>query len=145
MAGYKTIKDQIVAVLQTITELEAVYGKDEKAIKVFPSACVSAKEHTSRFYTVGSGGRNERQYQHYVRVYFRIDDANNPDYEDILESVADKVVQAFESNVTLNGACNWAIPTSGIWRFGEKESPVRVFELVIASNVVVKRDTGEMT
>ncbi len=143
--GYKTIKDQIVAILQTVTELEVVYGKDEKALKLFPSACVSAKEHTSRFYTVGSGGRNERQYQHYVRLYFRTDEVNDPDYEDILESVADKVVQAFESNITLNGVCNWAIPTSGIWRFGEKESPVRIFELVIASTAVIKRDTGVLT
>lgn len=143
--GYKTIKDQIVAVLQTVSELEAVYGKEEKALSKFPSACVSAKEHTSHFYTVGSGGRNEREYQHYVRVYFRTDEANDIDYEDILESIADKIVQALESNITLNGACNWAIPTSGIWRFSEKESPVRVFDLVITSNVVVKRDTGEIT
>src|SRR4051812_3723736 len=112
--GYKQIKDQIVAILQTVSELEVVYGKEEKAIKTFPAACVLAKEHTSRFYTVGSGGRNERQYQHYVRIYFRTDEANDPDYEDIIESIADKVVQAFESNITLNGACNWAIPTSGI-------------------------------
>lgn len=143
--GFKTIKDQIVAILQTVSELEVVYGKEEKAIAKFPAACVSAKEHSSRFYTVGSGGRNERQYQHYVRIYFRTDESNDADYEDVLESVADKVVQAFESNTTLNGSCNWSIPTSGIWRFGEKETPVRIFELVITSTAVVKRDTGELT
>jgi len=27
--GYKQIKNQIVAVLQTVTELEAVYGKEK--------------------------------------------------------------------------------------------------------------------
>lgn len=140
--GYKPLKDQIVAVLQTVSEINVVYGKEEKSLAQFPAACVSAKEHRSRYNSVGQGGSNEREYQHYVRVYFRIDENNDADYEDVLEDVADKVVQAFESNVTLNSACKYSIPVSGVWRYGEKESPVRVFELVIASTLLVQRDTG---
>ncbi len=143
--GYKTIKDQLVEILKTVSEIKTVYGKEEKSLANFPAACVSAKEHASRFNSVGQSGSNERHYQHYVRVYFRTDEKNDPDYEDVLENVVDKVVQAIESNPTLNGACAFAIPSSGIWRFGEKETPVRIFELVVTSTVYVRRDTGILT
>ncbi len=137
--GYKTIKDQLVTILQGVTSLKVVYGKEEKAVKQFPAACVSAKEHTSDFSSVGIGGTNERVYKHFVRIYFRTDEANDPDYEDILENVADDVISAIEHNVTLNGACEYAIPTSGVWRFADKESPVRLLELVVSARLHAQR------
>jgi len=62
----------------------------------------------------------------------------------VLESVADDVQAAFEANITLNGACEYSIPSSGVWSFGFKETPVRIFELIITSTVHVRRDTGTL-
>jgi len=142
--GYLSIKSAIVSILEGVTSLKEVYSKEEKAPADFPAACVSAKEHTATFCSVGAGGTNERRYNHLVRIYFRTDEENNPDYEDILESVADDVIFALESNVTLNNTCEYALPTSGTWRFGNKQVPVRFLELTVTSDVHVKRDTGEL-
>ena len=134
--GYKTIKDQLVAILQTVSQLQVVYGKEEKAIKQFPAACVSAKEHQAQFHDTVS---NLKQYQHFVRLYFRTDEGNDPDYEDVLETTADAVIAAIEHNLTLNGVVDWAIPTSGSWRNVLKETPVRMLEIVVTSKARVIR------
>src|SRR5947199_102090 len=103
--GYKPIKDQIVAVLQGVSSLKVVYGKLEKAFSGYPAACVFAKEHMSEYQTQGGvGGRNKRVYQHFIHIYFRTDENNDSDYEDVLESTADDVIAALEHNMTLNSA-----------------------------------------
>ena len=142
--GYLPIKSAIVTILEGVTSLKKVYSKEEKAPADFPAACVSAKDHTATFCSVGIGGTNERKYNHLVRIYFRTDEENDSDYEDILESVADDVIFALESNIDLNGSCEYAIPTSGVWRFGAKQVPVRFLELTVTASVHIKRDTGEL-
>ncbi len=144
VSGYKVIKDQIVAILGGVSILKVVYGKEEKAIKAFPAACISAKEDTEEFNSVGSGGSNEAKYSLFIRLYFRTDEANDPDYEDILEGVADSVKQALRSNITLNNTCEYALPVSGTWMDGQKEAPVRVYQMVETAIVHMKRDTGEL-
>jgi hypothetical protein len=72
-------------------------------------------------------------------VYFRTDETNNPDYEDVLESVADDVINALEQNITLNNTCLYFIPVSGIWKDGQKENPVRYIEIVLASTIQAAR------
>ena len=142
ITGYKPIKDQIVAILQGVSSLKQVYGKEEKAPADFPAACISAKEHTSSFSSVGTGGVNKREYHHFVKIYFRTDEKNDADYEDILESTADDVIAALEANITLNDTCEYAVPTTGAWRFGTKQVPVRFLELTVTATVRVKRDIG---
>ncbi len=141
MAGYKAIKDQLVSILGGVSSIKTVSSNEPKGLNEggYPIAAVSAKEHTSNFYSVGPSGSNERVYQHYIRVYFRTDETNNPDYEDVLETTIDDVITAIETNITLNNTVDWAIPISGVWRYGEKESPLRICELVVASTVHVAR------
>jgi len=134
--GYKTIKDQLVAILGTVPSLKVVYGKEEKAIGQFPGACVSAKGHVGQFHDSVS---NLKTYDHVIRIYFRIDEANDADYEDVLESTADDVISTLEHNLTLNGVVDWAMPTSSTWRFGEKEVPVRFIEITIQSKARIVR------
>src|SRR2546423_15057508 len=105
--AYLPIKNQLVAILQGVSSVAFVSGKEEKKLTTFPAACVSAKEHSSEYHTIGSGGANKRVYQHYIRVYFGTDEQNDPDYEDILESVADDVIVALEHNITLNSSCDY--------------------------------------
>ncbi|HEX2910389.1 MAG TPA: hypothetical protein VH186_06240 [Chloroflexia bacterium] len=125
--GYKSVKDQLVAVLQGVSSLKAIYGKEEKKLTQFPAACVSAKEHSEEYHSMNA---NKRQLQHIIRIYFRTDEANDPDYEDVLETVADEVIAALVHNITLNNSCDYSIPISGQWTYGEKETPTRVFEII---------------
>ncbi len=134
--GYLPVKNQIVAILQGVSSLKVVYGKEAKQLGQFPAACVSAMGHENAFHDLAA---NDKTYHHYVRIYFRTDEANDADYEDVLESVADSVIAALEGNLTLNNTCDWAMPTSGNWGFGEKEVPVRYLELVVTSRARVVR------
>ena len=142
--GYKPIKDAIVSILGGVTGLKIVYGKEEKAIKQFPAACVSAQGDDEAFDSIGSSGTNEVNIRHIIRVYFRLDEQLDKDYEDILETVVDDIKQALRSNVTLNGTCEYSVPSFGQWRTGMKETPVRVYELTNTANVHLRRDTGEL-
>lgn len=134
--AYKPIKDAIVTILQGVASLKVVYPKEEKALAQFPAACVSAAGHTAELHDTVS---NRKHYQHYVRLYFRTDENNDADYEDILESVADDVIAALEHDVTLGGVVDWSLPTSGRWDFGQKETPVRYLELIVHSEGRVVR------
>src|SRR5947199_10418591 len=138
--AYLPLKNQIVDILQGVSVVASVSGKEEKKLTTCPAACVSAKEHSSEYHTVGSGGANKRVYQHYIRLYFGTDETNDPDYEDVLESVADDVIVALEHNITLNGACDYSIPLSGTWGEAEKDGkPLRVFEIVESATIHVTR------
>jgi hypothetical protein len=108
----------------------------EKAISQFPAACVSAAGHTAELHDTVS---NRKHYQHFVRLYFRTDENNDADYEDVLESVADDVISALEHDVTLGGVVDWSLPTSGTWGHGEKETPVRYLEITVQSEGRVVR------
>ncbi len=134
--GYKPIKDAIVTILGTVSSLNVVYGKEEKAIKKFPAATVSAKEHTAELH---DSVANLKTYYHFIRLYFRTDETNDADYEDILESVADSVITALEHDLTLGGVVDWSLPTSGVWKYGDKETNVRILEITLASRARVVR------
>jgi|SRR5882724_10699578 len=134
--GYKPIKDAIVAILGTVPSLNVVYAKEEKAIKKFPAATVSAKEHTAELH---DSVANSKTYYHFIRLYFRTDETNDADYEDVLESVADSVIAALEHDLTLGGVVDWSLPTSGVWKYGDKETNVRILEITLASRARVVR------
>lgn len=138
--AFLPIKTQLVAILNTVSSVSVVYGKEEKELKKFPAICISADDYQGQYQTIGGvGGLNEEVYQHVIRVYFRTDETNDPDYEDVLESVVDDVIAALRHNITLNGACDWSLPISGTWNFGEKEVPVRIFEMKESATKIVTR------
>lgn len=134
-ASYKSVKDAIVNTLNTLVpaSLQIVYAKEEKSPNKFPCATVSDKAHSGEFHTVGSGGANKRTYEHFVRLYFRVDELNDPDYEDILATTADAVITALDHDITLGGTVDWAIVSSSQWGEGDKEVPLRVCEMVVSS------------
>ncbi len=138
--AYKPVKDAIVTILNTLAPatLKVVYSKEEKKLENFPAACVSYVGHTAELHDSVS---NRKHYQHYVRVYFRTDETNDPDYEDVLGAVADTVIQALEHDLTLGGVVDWSLPTSGRWLASPtiKETPVRYLELIVKSEARVIR------
>jgi len=144
MTGYKAIKDAIVTILETVPSLKIVYGKEAKALANFPAACVSANSDDEEFSSIGASGTNLVVIKHNIRVYFRVDEKNDADYEDVLEACVDDIKQAIRSNVTLNGTCEYAAPATGVWRDGVKETPVRVYEMTTRATVHLRRDTGDL-
>jgi hypothetical protein len=137
--NYLDIKAAIVAKLQplvTAGTIKVLYGKEEKQLAQFPAVCVSNKGHTAELHDTVS---NRKHYQHYVRVYFRTDEDNDADYEDVLSEVADAVIYELEHDLTLGGVADWSLPTSGEWKFVEKETPLRCLELVVQSEARVIR------
>ena len=134
--GYKPIKDAIVTVLGTVPSLKVVYGKEEKAIAQFPAATVSAKEHQASLHDTVA---NDKTYFHFIRLYFRTDEINDADYEDVLESCADDVIAALEHDLTLGGVVQWSLPTQGQWRNVTKETNMRCLEITFASRARIVR------
>ena len=70
------------------------------------------------------GGANKRTYEHYINLYFRTDENNDPDYEDILATTADAVIAAIDHDITLGGTVDWAIVSSSEWTEGKTETPL---------------------
>lgn len=123
---YVSIAAGIVAKLGTVTELEQVYNHEPKELAKFPCATVTAFSHTDVFADTAA---NTRQFTFMIRLYFRTDTAQ--DAETVLRNVADKVIAKIESDVTLNGSCDFARPSEGRWLFQQREVPVRVVEITI--------------
>lgn len=125
--SYISLNTALQTKLATIAGL-TVFGKEPKQVGTYPAAAVSALSHTNAFEDLAS---NKRMYTFIIRFYFRTDEANDPDYEAILEGIVDSAITAIEHDVTLGGACDWAKPTNAKWAYGEKEVPVRVCELTV--------------
>lgn len=123
---YVSIAAGIMARLQTVSELEQVYNHEPKELAKFPCATVTAFSHADIFADTAA---NTRQFTFMVRLYFRTDVAQ--DAETVLRSVADKVIEKIESDVTLNGSCDFARPSEGRWLFQQREVPVRVVEITV--------------
>jgi len=138
--GYKPVKDGIVAILNTLKPdvLKEVYTKEQKELTAFPCTTIEAKEDSADFHDTVS---NLKVYQHFVRIYFRTDEKNDPDYEDVLETAVDAVKAALEHDITLGGICDWAMPTSGIWKGdpNTKNTPVRFYEMTVTTKARVVR------
>lgn len=139
--GYISIKSQLVTILETVTSLSAVYGKDAKELDDLPAACVFAKGNVIDFQTMGQGASNLNIYEHYIMVYFPTDEKDDADYEDVLEQCADDILTALShaGGSTINGVWDWGLPISGNWRFADKEVNERVFEIVFQSTAHVNR------
>lgn len=124
--SYVSIAAAIIAKLQTVTELEQVFSHEPKELAKFPCATVTALSHVDTFADTAA---NQRAFTFIIRLYFRTDVAQ--DAETILRNVADKVIAKIESDVTLNGTCDFARPSEGNWLYQTREVPVRVVEVTI--------------
>ncbi len=132
--SYVSISAQIKALLLTITELNQVYEYEPKELKKYPCATLIALSHENIF---GDLAANKRTYSFIIRVYNRTDSASNG--ERIMKIVVDKIIEKIESNVTLNGSCDWANPTKGTWTYQTREVPVRLCEIRVDAKKRVDR------
>ncbi len=131
---YVSISGQIKTLLESITELNAVYDYEEKNLQKYPCATITAVAHKNEFVDLAA---NKRRFTFIIRLYNRTDSAS--DGERIMKIVADKVMQKIESNVTLGGSCDFAIPSEGKWGYQDREVPVRVCEITVEALKRVNR------
>lgn len=132
--SYVSIVAQIKTLLLTIAEINIVYDYEPKELVKYPCTTVTATGHNNEF---GDLAANKRRFLFTIRCYTRTDSAS--DAETILRTVADKVIEKIENNVTLGGSCDWARPTEGRWSYQEREVPVRVCEMTIEAVKRVNR------
>ena len=132
--SYASIAVQLEVILNTITELHEVFDHVPKQLTKFPCATISAISHTDSFTDLAA---NKRVYTFAVRCFVRTDNA--ADAERILRITVDKIITALESNVTLNGACDFASPTKGQFQFIERETPMLVCDITLEAKKRVSR------
>jgi len=123
---YNAVATQIIAILNTISGINIVYDGEKKELKKYPAACVSFIGHQNKF---NDSAANRRVVSFMIRVYYRSEDET--DAEQTVRNIADAIVSAIESNVTLNGSCELATPTTGKGFYAEREVPVRGIEITI--------------
>jgi len=131
--SYHDIGEGIYNLLDEVTELAHIYNYEPNELRDFPCATITALQHTNTFADTAS---NNREFQFMVRLYFRRDQS---DYEDIMRKLVDLIIVAIEADPTLDGNCNYAIPTEARWLYQEKEVPVRICEMTITANVRLNR------
>lgn len=125
--GYVSIANQLVTLLQQITDLAVVYDYDEPDLKQFPAATVQAQGHQNRFHDTAA---NDRRYEFLIRLYYRLD--NDQDAETILRSLTDQVIAKLEANVSVSGVWEIAEPSSGLFLKDKRENPVQIVELTVS-------------
>jgi hypothetical protein len=132
--SYVSITAQLKAILEAVTGLNEVYDYEPKELLKYPCATITAQSHQNLFNDTAA---NRRQYTFTIRCFYRTDDAATA--ESTLQGIADSVISAIETNVTLNGACDFARPTASKWLYAERELPMRIVEITIEAVKRVNR------
>lgn len=130
MTDYYDIANGIKTILDTVTELKAVYANEPDLLEKYPAAAVLTRGHRD---SVHDTAANRRNYIFNIRIYYRADILE--DAENILRKVVDKVLSALEADITLGGTCDFHQATNGDWDYANKDVPVRVAVLTIEATV----------
>ena len=123
---YVNIAAELVAILNTITEFNAVYNYEKKELEKYPCATVTALSHSDEFADTSS---NQRTFRFSIRLYYRTD--TEQDAETILRDLVDKVIVAIEAKPRLNNVVDFARPIDATWDYTERELPVRYCAITI--------------
>jgi hypothetical protein len=139
---FNTIRTQLKAVLNTLTgagKLSIVYEYHEGNLASFPSATFDVSDVSNDFLT---NAENIRQYSWKVFVYQDIQ-PGTVDLSDavrILDNVCDDIIQAIETNLTLNSTCDYSRPAVGPRMFMQSpqgEMLVQELTIITVSSALV--------
>lgn len=133
--SYSLISAQIKSILDGISSISVVYGYEAKELAEYPAATVSVLGHNNDFYDTGN---NRIDYQFVIRIYSRLADAS--DGETKIMTVADDLITQLNSNLTLNGTCDWSRVSAGKAFYAEREIPVRGMEFTLVATKRVSRN-----
>lgn len=108
--GFGTIRAKIKAKLTTVSELAFVYDFHRAELEGYPAATFDVSDSSNDFLT---NQDNLRTYTFLIVLYQEttikgLDEATN-----LLDTLADKVVDTFEQDETLGGVVNWCNPLTG--------------------------------
>lgn len=124
--GYVSIGNKLKDLLDTLTDLKAVYNYDPNELGIYPSATIEALAHQNTAYDTAA---NNRTYTFVIRLFYRTDE--DADAESILRDLADQVIDVLEQNVTVAGVWEILRQTNAQWIHAQREVPVRVCELTV--------------
>lgn len=123
--SYTTIADQLEVILEAVTSVKKVFPSEPKELGEYPAATIRADGHND---VAADTAANNRVFTFIITLYYPTSDDL---YDQILRGVADDVINAIESNVRINSACDFARPTAGKWGYTQREIPERFVELRI--------------
>ena len=130
--SYTNIATALVTICETITEISEVYDHEPKELINYPAIAISSLGHED---APADTARNRRTFTFNIRCYVRADETS----EATLRSLADKIIDAIEGDVTIGGSCDFAKPSRGQFTYPPKEIPVQAVEIKIDAVVKVSR------
>ena len=128
------IGNALKTILEGLNDFSVVYNYPEDELAQYPAAVIYYKGQGDSFHDLQA---NRRVIQFGIMIFIRNDSPE--DAEESLRTVTDNVINALESNVTLNETCDWASPVSATVTPVEREIPVRVNEITVNAMCRVSR------
>lgn len=130
----QTISDQIVAILNGVSEIKYVYDYEEAEPSGYPCATVTPADQNASF---ADTSRNERHYIFSIKVKQERTSQGANKSENIMRGLVDSLVSTFDANYNLNNACNFAHPIPSRWFYqSAPDVDVRVAEIILEAIVV---------
>jgi len=99
-SAYTTIKNKILAVLQTVTKIQEFYGYPNLQFDGYPAAVIVPSNQDSDYET---NTDNERAYAFQLSIFQDIKEGGIENALNALYDLADDVLNAFDSDPTLSG------------------------------------------
>lgn len=99
-SAYTTIKNKILAVLQTVTKIQEFYGYPVLNFNGYPAAVIVPSSQDSDYET---NVDNERVYAFQISIFQDIQEGGIENAINSLFDLADDVLNAFDSDPTLAG------------------------------------------
>jgi hypothetical protein len=131
---YTIIGAALKTKVEGVAGLAVSYNYEPKELEKYPAATIMAVGHSNGFSDLQA---NKRTFNFAIRVYYRTAEADTA--ESIVRSIVDSIISAVETDVTLGGTCDIAIPTSSTWGWGEREVPVRYCQINVSAQKRVAR------
>lgn len=129
--NYTAIGQALQTLLQTISGMgSSVYNYEPFSIEKSPCITIRALGHKDKFADTAA---NIRNYQFMLTLCYRISEDNQIDCEAVLRDLTDSVLAVLENkaNISLNGTCDYIMPSTAVWGYQEREVPVRVVEITV--------------
>jgi hypothetical protein len=115
VSGWHTIRPQIKAVLDTVTELAFVKASYTQDVTGFPAAMFEASSDSPSFET---NREDVHVYAFDIIIIQEMEQLGRDEGERVLGAAVDAVTYAFLNNDTINGTCLWCEPIPSAWTSG---------------------------
>ncbi len=110
--SFVSLDSAIQSKLAGISAIQAVYNYHAQHFSGFPAATFEPSGHGNEFYT---NTDNFRSYSFDIILHVEMPQGGRRNAIAVLETVVDAVVTAFDSDYTLGGVCDFAIPLPSSW------------------------------